>query len=377
MEDKTLQLENSNTKNNSKINLLGLSKTELKLILVKNNLPKFRADQLWNWIYRSGTANFDLMTNISKDLRVTLSNLFYIWRPKISTSNKSEDGTIKWLLKLDDGNEIETVWIPDDDRGTLCISSQVGCTLTCKFCHTGTQRLVRNLTPSEIVGQVMLAMDELKDWPSASENRLLTSIVLMGMGEPLYNYENVKNAIEIIMDHSGISLSKRRITLSTSGIVPEIKKCGDDLGVNLAISLHATNNDLRNELVPINKKYNIKQLLDSVREYATISNSRRVTWEYVMLKGVNDTIDDAKKLVELIKGIPSKINLIPFNEWPCSPYECSEIEDIKNFSKVIMKAGYASPIRTPRGRDVMAACGQLKSLSKKLRKLDRKKTLVT
>ena len=377
MEDKTLQLNNSNTKNNSKTNLLGLSKTELKLILVKNNLPKFRADQLWNWIYRSGTTNFDFMTNISKDLRVTLSNLFYIWRPKILTSNKSEDGTIKWLLKLDDGNEIETVWIPDDERGTLCISSQVGCTLTCKFCHTGTQRLVRNLTSSEIVGQVMLAMDEIKDWPSASENRLLTSIVLMGMGEPLYNYENVKNAIEIIMDHSGISLSKRRITLSTSGIVPEIKKCGDDLGVNLAISLHATNNNLRNELVPINKKYDIKQLLDAVRAYATISNSRRVTWEYVMLKGVNDTIDDAKNLVELIKGIPSKINLIPFNEWPCSPYECSETEDIKKFSKVIMKAGYASPIRTPRGRDVMAACGQLKSLSKKLRKLDRKKTLVT
>ena len=373
MEDKTLQLNNSNTKNNSKTNLLGLSKTELKLILVKNNLPKFRADQLWNWIYRSGTTNFDFMTNISKDLRATLSNLFYIWRPKILTSNKSEDGTIKWLLKLGDGNEIETVWIPDDERGTLCISSQVGCTLTCKFCHTGTQRLVRNLTSSEIVGQVMLAMDEIKDWPSASENRLLTSIVLMGMGEPLYNYENVKNAIEIIMDHSGISLSKRRITLSTSGIVPEIKKCGDDLGVNLAISLHATNNDLRNELVPINKKYDIKQLLDAVRAYATISNSRRVTWEYVMLKGVNDTIDDAKNLVELIKGIPSKINLIPFNEWPCSPYECSETEDIKKFSKVIMKAGYASPIRTPRGRDVMAACGQLKSLSKKLKKLDRKK----
>ena len=377
MEDKTLQLYNSNNKHNSKKNLLGLSKTELKLILVKNNLPKFRADQLWNWIYRSGTTNFNFMTNISKDLRATLSNLFYIWRPKILTSNKSEDGTIKWLLKLDDGNEIETVWIPDDARGTLCISSQVGCTLTCKFCHTGTQRLVRNLTSSEIVGQVMLAMDEIKDWPSASENRLLTSIVLMGMGEPLYNYENVKNAIEIIMDHSGISLSKRRITLSTSGIVPEIKKCGDDLGVNLAISLHATNNDLRNELVPINKKYDIKQLLDAVRAYATISNSRRVTWEYVMLKGVNDTIDDAKNLVELIKGIPSKINLIPFNEWPCSPYECSETEDIKKFSKVIMKAGYASPIRTPRGRDVMAACGQLKSLSKKLRKLDRKKTLVT
>ena len=320
-------------KHNSKKNLLGLSKTELKLILVKNNLPKFRADQLWNWIYRSGTTNFDFMTNISKDLRATLSNLFYIWRPKILTSNKSEDGTIKWLLKLDDGNEIETVWIPDDERGTLCISSQVGCTLTCKFCHTGTQRLVRNLTSSEIVGQVMLAMDEIKDWPSASENRLLTSIVLMGMGEPLYNYENVKNAIEIIMDHSGISLSKRRITLSTSGIVPEIKKCGDDLGVNLAISLHATNNDLRNELVPINRKYDIKQLLDAVREYATISNSRRVTWEYVMLKGVNDTIDDAKNLVELIKGIPSKINLNHLMNGLVHPTNVLKAKILKTFQK--------------------------------------------
>ena len=310
------------------------------------------------------------MTNISKELRYLLSKNFNIWRPKISSTHQSQDGTIKWLLKLDDGNEVETVWIPDEERGTLCISSQVGCTLTCKFCHTGTQRLVRNLSSSEIVGQVMLAMDQLKDWPSASENRLLTSIVLMGMGEPLFNYENVRKALEIIMDHSGISLSRRRITLSTSGIVPEIKKCGDDLGVNLAISLHATNDNLRNELVPINKKYDIKQLLDAVRSYARISNSRRVTWEYVMLKGVNDTAEDAKNLVKLIKGIPSKINLIPFNEWPCSPYECSEEDSINSFAKIIMKAGYASPIRTPRGRDVMAACGQLKSLSIKQKKLN-------
>ena len=377
MEDKKLSVSIINSLDVTKKNLLGLSKNELKTILSENNLPKFRADQIWYWIYRSGTIDFDLMTNISRNLRVELSNKFYIWRPKISSVQKSDDGTIKWLLKLSDGNEIETVWIPDGERGTLCISSQVGCTLTCKFCHTGTQRLVRNLSSAEIVGQVMLAMDEIKDWPSASENRLLTSIVLMGMGEPLYNYDNVKKAINIIMDHSGISLSRRRITLSTSGIVPEIQKCGEELGVSLAISLHATNDMLRNELVPINKKYDIKQLLDAVRSYATISNSRRVTWEYVMLKGVNDTIEDAKSLVNLIKGIPSKINLIPFNEWPCSPYECSTSQNIKNFAQIVMKAGYASPIRTPRGRDVMAACGQLKSLSLRLKKQERKNFVVT
>lgn len=370
MEDSKYKTSISSPENNPKTNLLGLTKAEIKSLLNKINLPNFRASQIWNWIYRSGTVDFNEMTNISKDLRSLLSQNFNIWRPKISSTHQSQDGTIKWLLKLDDGNEVETVWIPDEERGTLCISSQVGCTLTCKFCHTGTQRLVRNLSSSEIVGQVMLAMDQLKDWPSASENRLLTSIVLMGMGEPLFNYENVKKALEIIMDHSGISLSRRRITLSTSGIVPEIKKCGDDLGVNLAISLHATNDNLRNELVPINKKYDIKQLLDAVRSYARISNARRVTWEYVMLKGVNDTAQDAKNLVKLIKGIPSKINLIPFNEWPCSPYECSEEDSINNFAKIIMKAGYASPIRTPRGRDVMAACGQLKSLSIKQKKLN-------
>ena len=370
MEDNKFKTSISSLENNPKTNLLGLTKAEIKSLLNKINLPNFRASQIWNWIYRSGTIDFNEMTNISKDLRSLLSQNFNIWRPKISSTHQSQDGTIKWLLKLDDGNEVETVWIPDEERGTLCISSQVGCTLTCKFCHTGTQRLVRNLSSSEIVGQVMLAMDQLKDWPSASENRLLTSIVLMGMGEPLFNYENVRKALEIIMDHSGISLSRRRITLSTSGIVPEIKKCGDDLGVNLAISLHATNDNLRNELVPINKKYDIKQLLDAVRSYARISNSRRVTWEYVMLKGVNDTAEDAKNLVKLIKGIPSKINLIPFNEWPCSPYECSEEDSINSFAKIIMKAGYASPIRTPRGRDVMAACGQLKSLSIKQKKLN-------
>ncbi len=372
MEDNKYKTSISSLENNTKTNLLGLTQAEIKSLLNKIKLPNFRASQIWYWIYRSGKVDFKEMTNISKELRSLLSKNFNIWRPKISSTHQSQDGTIKWLLKLDDGNEVETVWIPDEERGTLCISSQVGCTLTCKFCHTGTQKLVRNLSSSEIVGQVMLAMDQLKDWPSASENRLLTSIVLMGMGEPLFNYENVRKALEIIMDHSGISLSRRRITLSTSGIVPEIKKCGDDLGVNLAISLHATNDNLRNELVPINKKYDIKQLLDAVRSYARISNSRRVTWEYVMLKGINDTAEDAKNLVKLIKGIPSKINLIPFNEWPCSPYECSEEDSINSFAKIIMKAGYASPIRTPRGRDVMAACGQLKSLSIKQKKLNTK-----
>ena len=367
MEDSKYKTSISSLENNPKTNLLGLTKAEIKSLLNKINLPNFRASQIWNWIYRSGTIDFNEMTNISKDLRSLLSQNFNIWRPKISSTHQSQDGTIKWLLKLDDGNEVETVWIPDEERGTLCISSQVGCTLTCKFCHTGTQRLVRNLSSSEIVGQVMLAMDQLKDWPSASENRLLTSIVLMGMGEPLFNYDNVKKAIEIIMDHSGISLSRRRITLSTSGIVPEIKKCGDDLGVNLAISLHATNDNLRNELVPINKKYDIKQLLDAVRSYARISNSRRVTWEYVMLKGVNDSEAEARDLVKLISGIPAKINLIPFNSWPGSSYECSDWDQIEKFGDIVNRGGYASPIRMPRGEDISAACGQLKSDTKKVR----------
>ena len=367
MEDSKYKTSISSLENNPKVNLLGLTKAEIKSLLNKINLPNFRASQIWNWIYRSGTIDFNEMTNISKELRSLLSKNFNIWRPKISSTHQSQDGTIKWLLKLDDGNEVETVWIPDEERGTLCISSQVGCTLTCKFCHTGTQRLVRNLSSSEIVGQVMLAMDQLKDWPSASENRLLTSIVLMGMGEPLFNYDNVKKAIEIIMDHSGISLSRRRITLSTSGIVPEIKKCGDDLGVNLAISLHATNDNLRNELVPINKKYDIKQLLDAVRSYARISNSRRVTWEYVMLKGVNDSEAEARDLVKLISGIPAKINLIPFNSWPGSSYECSDWDQIEKFGDIVNRGGYASPIRMPRGEDISAACGQLKSDTKKVR----------
>ena len=359
-------MENNNIFfHNNRIELVGLSKEEINDELRKLNLQRFRLTQIWSWIYRFGISNFHEMDNISKDLRKDLEKIFKVGRLNIASKHISIDNTVKWLIKLEDGNEVETVWIPEPGRGTLCISSQVGCTLTCKFCHTGTQRLVRNLTSAEIVGQVMLAMDYLKDWPSSRENRKLSNIVLMGMGEPLFNYENIKKALKIIMDDSGISLSRRRITLSTSGIVPEIKKCGDELGVNLAISLHATNDKLRNELVPINKKYNLDSLINAVRGYANISNSRRVTWEYVMLKGINDSLDDAKNLVKLIKGIPSKINLIPFNEWPYAPYQCSEKNVIDKFASLLMKSGYASPIRTPRGRDVMAACGQLKSISKK------------
>ena len=351
---------------NDKQDLLGLSQHSLKILIKDLDFPEFRANQIWHWIYRAGFTDFKKMTNISKDLREFFSKIFFISRPDISSQNISQDGTVKWLLKLNDGNEVETVWIPEPGRGTLCISSQVGCTLTCKFCHTGTQKLVRNLSTAEIVGQVMLVMDYIGDWPAAKENRNLTNIVLMGMGEPLYNYNNVKEAAKIIMDHTGISLSRRRITLSTSGLVPEIDKCGKELGLNLAISLHATTDNLRNKLVPINRKYNLKALLNSVRNYATISNSRRVTWEYVMLKGINDSVKDATQLLKLINGIPSKINLIPFNQWPLSPYECSDQIDINKFAKIIMDAGFASPIRKPRGRDVMAACGQLKSASTRL-----------
>ena len=362
---KTNETNGINNSNPKKIELLGLPKVELDNLLKDLGLPAFRSNQIWHWIYRAGLTSFVKMTNLSKNLRNELQSKFSISRPLVSKQMISEDGTVKWLFKLFDGNEIETVWIPESDRGTLCVSSQVGCTLTCKFCHTGTQKLVRNLNSEEILAQVVFAMDYINDWPAAKENRRLTNIVLMGMGEPLFNYKNVKDALEIIMNHSGISISRRRITLSTSGIVPEIHKCGEELGVNLAISLHATNDLLRDELVPINKKYNIQTLLNAVRSYPTLSNARRVTWEYVMLKGINDDIKDAKKLVKLIEGIPSKINLIPFNEWPCAPYECSEQNDIDRFARVIMDAGFASPIRTPRGRDVMAACGQLKSFSER------------
>ena len=347
--------------------LLGLNLAALEAEVEKLQLPKFRARQLWRWVWRHGVTDFADMTDLGKPVQQLFEGVFHADRPVISRRQQSSDGTIKWLIKLKDGQEAETVYIPDDDRGTLCISSQVGCTLTCSFCHTGTQRLVRNLEVDEICGQILLAMDELGDWPAGKPERRLTNIVLMGMGEPLFNYDNVKAALLIIMSGEGIGLSKRRVTLSTSGIVPEIEKCGEELGVNLAISLHAITDELRNELVPINRKYNLEKLIDAVRRYPSLSNARRVTWEYVMLAGVNDSVADAKKLVHMIRGIPSKINLIPFNPWPGTSYHCSDPQAIDAFANIVMKAGYASPIRTPRGRDILAACGQLKSDSVKLR----------
>ena len=348
--------------------LLGLSLDEVEQKVTAIGLPRFRARQLWRRIWRHGQTDFSDMTELGKEARTALARVFHADRPMITNRQTSKDGTIKWLIRCDDGQEAEMVYIPEDDRGTLCISSQIGCTLTCSFCHTGTQRLVRNLTPAEITGQVLLAMDELGDWPAGNPDRRLTNIVLMGMGEPLYNYEGVKKALSLIMWGEGLGLSKRRVTLSTSGIVPEIERCGDELGVNLAISLHAVRDELRDELVPINRKYNLKSLIDCVRRYPVLSNARRVTWEYVMIKGVNDSVEDARALVKLIKGIPSKINLIPFNAWPGTDYECSSKEAIDAFAKVVMKAGYASPVRKPRGQDILAACGQLKSESVRLRK---------
>ena len=347
--------------------LLGLSQIELEEALNALQLPRFRARQLWRWVWRHGVTEFSDMTDLGKPVQSLLAQHFHADRPAVSRRQDSSDGTIKWLLRLHDGHEIEAVYIPDADRGTLCISSQVGCTLTCTFCHTGTQRLVRNLSVAEICGQILLAMDELGDWPAGKPDRRLTNIVLMGMGEPLYNYDNVSAALKMIMSGEGIALSKRRITLSTSGILPEITRCGEELGVNLAISLHAVRDELRDVLVPINRKYKLASLLDTVRHYPGLSNARRVTWEYVMLAGVNDSEADAKALVRMIAGIPSKINLIPFNPWPGTDYVCSDDETIERFAKIVMRAGYASPVRTPRGRDILAACGQLKSDSVRLR----------
>ena len=347
--------------------LLGLSQPELEEAVAALQLPRFRARQLWRWVWRHGVTEFSDMTDLGKPVQTLLAAHFHADRPVVSRRQDSSDGTIKWLLRLHDGHEMEAVYIPDADRGTLCISSQVGCTLTCTFCHTGTQRLVRNLRVAEICGQILLAMDELGDWPAGKPNRRLTNIVLMGMGEPLYNYDNVSAALKMIMSGEGIALSKRRITLSTSGILPEITKCGEELGVNLAISLHAVRDELRDVLVPINRKYKLASLLDTVRNYPGLSNARRVTWEYVMLAGVNDSETDAKALVRMIAGIPSKINLIPFNPWPGTDYVCSDDETIERFARIVMKAGYASPVRTPRGRDILAACGQLKSDSVRLR----------
>jgi len=351
--------------------LVGLDRDQLAEELKTLGLPKFRAGQIWHWIYHKGVTDFAEMTTLAKPLRAELATHYRIGRPEITREQWSEDGTAKWLLKFDDGNEAEAVFIPDDDRGTLCISSQVGCTLTCSFCHTGTQRLVRNLTAGEMVAQILVALDRLNGFPTAQEDRRLTNIVLMGMGEPLYNFDNVKRAMMIAMDGEGLGLSKRRITLSTSGIVPEMARCGEEIGVNLAVSLHACNDELRNKLVPINKKYPIRELIEACKNYPGVNNARRITFEYVMLKGVNDSLEDARALVKLIKDIPAKINLIPFNPWPGVEYECSDDETIEKFAQVVLNAGYASPVRTPRGRDILAACGQLKSASERLRKKDR------
>ncbi len=356
------------------MDLVGLSRAELAEFLTSIGIPekqtRMRASQLWGWIYNHGVTEFAAMSNIAKGLQDLLQKHAKVGRPEIVSKQVSEDGTRKYLLKLDDGNLVETVYIPETDRGTLCISSQVGCTLNCTFCHTGTQKLVRNLTPGDIVAQILVARDDLGEWPSPNDgSRLISNIVLMGMGEPLYNYEHVASAMNIVMSPDGIALSKRRITLSTSGIVPEMARCGEELNVNLAISLHAVHDELRNELVPINKKYPLAQLMDACRNYPGLSNARRITFEYVMLKGVNDSLEDAKALVKLIEGIPAKINLIPFNPWPGTIYECSDWSQIEKFGDYVNRAGYASPIRMPRGRDIMAACGQLKSASERARKL--------
>jgi len=349
--------------------LLGLSRQELAAEMAAFGAEPFRARQLWQWIYNRGATEFAAMTSLSKSFRERLAERYVVGRPGVARDLTSLDGTRKWLLRFPDAQEIETVHIPEEDRGTLCVSSQVGCTLTCKFCHTGTQRLVRNLEAGEIVGQVMVARDALNEWPATPDgNRQVTNVVMMGMGEPLYNFENVAKALKIVMDHEGLSISKRKITLSTSGVVPMIRRCGEELAVNLAISLHAVTDALRDVLVPLNKKYPIAELLDACRSYPSANNARRITFEYVMLKGVNDSPAEARELVRLIRGIPAKVNLIPFNPWPGAPYERSTEAAIEVFGDIVNAAGYASPVRTPRGQDIMAACGQLKSDSVKLRR---------
>jgi 23S rRNA (adenine2503-C2)-methyltransferase len=355
----------------TQLSLIGLSVAELTAALEATGLePKparMRARQLWNWIYVHGARDFAAMSNLAKEFRAQMAETFTLARPEIVTEQISEDGTRKWLLRTGPGIEFETVYIPEEDRGTLCVSSQVGCTLNCRFCHTGTQKLVKNLTPYEIAGQVMVARDALGDWPSTKENRRITNVVMMGMGEPLYNFDNVKAALAIVADGDGLALSKRRITLSTAGVVPMIERAGNEIGSSLAISLHAVRDELRDVLVPLNKKYPIAELMAACRSYPGVSNARRITFEYVMLKGVNDSLADARGLVKLVSGIPAKINLIPFNPWPGAPYECSDWEQIEKFAEIVNRAGYASPVRTPRGRDIMAACGQLKSASVKER----------
>jgi len=367
-----------------KPSLVGMSREALADALGTVGVPerqrRMRVQQIWHWVYVRGVQNFDAMTSLSKELRAALAQRFTLARPDIAAEQISVDGTRKWLIRLPGEthtapHEVECVYIPDTDRGTLCVSSQVGCTLNCTFCHTGTQRLVRNLTAGEIVAQVVLARDRLGDWnddrptpaPADGERRrLVSNIVMMGMGEPLYNFEAVRDALNVVADGEGLSISKRRITLSTSGVVPNIARAGDEIGCMLAVSLHAVTDELRNTLVPLNRKYPLAELLDACRNYPGLSNARRITFEYVMLKGINDSLADARALVRLIKGIPAKINLIPFNPWPGSQYECSDWSQIEKFSEIVFNAGYASPVRTPRGRDILAACGQLKSATEKL-----------
>lgn len=359
-----------------RIPLVGLNLDQMKEALAVHELPAFRAKQVWHWIYQRGARDFEAMNNLSKEVRALLTQHYSIDRPKVIVEQRSTDGTIKWLLGMSDGQQVETVFIPEERRGTLCISSQVGCTLTCKFCHTGTQPLVRNLGVHEILQQIMHARDVLNEWPSSGakkndtgeDGRDLTNIVLMGMGEPLYNYENVSKAMKICMDGEGLSIGKRRITLSTSGVVPMIKRCGDELNVNLAISLHGTTDEQRSSIMPINNKYPLEELLEACRTYPGVSNVRRITFEYVMLKGVNDSDDDAHRLITLLKDIPSKVNLIPFNPWPGSSFECSSNNRIHAFSKILGDAGMTAPVRKTRGADILAACGQLKSESQRARK---------
>jgi 23S rRNA (adenine2503-C2)-methyltransferase len=349
-------------------NLVGLGRDALAAEMAGFDAEPFRARQLWHWIYHRGATDFGVMTSLSKSFRERLSTSYQLCRPTVSRELSSIDGTRKWLLRFPDVQEVETVHIPEEERGTLCVSSQVGCTLTCSFCHTGTQPLVRNLTAAEIVAQVMIARDALGEWPSSREDRQMTNIVLMGMGEPLLNYENVAAALKIIMDPEGLAISRRKITLSTAGVVPLMRRCGAELGVNLAVSLHAVRDGVRDRLVPLNRKYPIAELLAACRSYPGSSNARRITFEYVMLKGVNDSPADARELVRLLAGIPAKVNLIPFNTWPGAPYECSPDDSIAAFSDIVFAAGYSAPVRTPRGRDILAACGQLKSASIKLRR---------
>jgi len=357
-------------------NIVGLTRDALRAALIAAGTPEraanMRVGQVWQWVYHWGVRDFALMTNLAKEYRAFLAAHFTIALPQVVTRQVSADGTRKYLVRIAGGHEVEVVYIPEQDRGTLCVSSQVGCTLTCSFCHTGTQKLVRNLTAGEIVGQIMLARDDLGEWPTPGapkdETRLLSNVVLMGMGEPLYNFDNVRDAMQIAMDPEGLTLSRRRITLSTSGVVPEIARTATEIGCNLAVSFHATTDAVRDRLVPINKRWNIATLLDALRAYPGLSNSERITFEYVMLRGVNDSDADARRLVKLIAGIPAKINLIPFNEWPGAPYERSDWTRIRAFADIIYKAGYASPIRTPRGEDIMAACGQLKSATERDRK---------